>query len=108
MKRSDLVIEFRENHNERFLIPREISACEQEFPPGMFSGRRDIVLYTFIPFSKDADALRHDDASHSRSATVIRFKSVADGLSESISGWVNANAKKPDALSLFNEKASAY
>ncbi|THH09614.1 hypothetical protein EW145_g1895 [Phellinidium pouzarii] len=100
VKRHDFVIEFRENHTDRFIIPHEIVACQQDFPSGTLAGR-DIVLSTFAPFNQDKD----DTQPQSKTTVVIRLKRATNVLWESVWGWVNEDAKKPDALTIFCEKA---
>ena len=55
VKDPDLIIEFNETRGEKFRIPREIVACEQEITQ---SRQRDIVMYTFVPFVNDDAAYK--------------------------------------------------
>ncbi|EJD03633.1 uncharacterized protein FOMMEDRAFT_27563 [Fomitiporia mediterranea MF3/22] len=104
-KKSALVLEFRENHTERFIVPREIIACEQEIP-NTETFRKDIVFYTFVPFLNDEAKFKAFLASNKADGTpsVIRFLGVSDALWESIRNWVNEEAKRSDAWESFYDK----
>lgn len=99
-------MEFRENHTERFLVPREIVACEQEIPSSAQTFRKDIVLYTFVPFLNDEIKFKAGTAISGRTPAVIRFLNVSDAIWETIRGWVNEEAKRTDAWDSFYDKAS--
>ncbi|KAL5494945.1 hypothetical protein ACEPAI_407 [Sanghuangporus weigelae] len=105
-KKHDLILEFRENHIERFLVPREIVACEQEIQPSQ-TFRKDIVLYTFVPFLNNEIKFKSGSSTSSRTPTVIRFLNVSDAIWETIRGWVNEEAKRTDAWDSFYDKTEA-
>ncbi|OCB87909.1 hypothetical protein A7U60_g5046 [Sanghuangporus baumii] len=106
-KKHDLILEFRENHTERFLVPREIVACEQEIQPSQ-TFRKDIVLYTFVPFLNDEIKFRASSSTSSRTPTVIRFLNVSDAIWETIRGWSCENEfpMKPIRPSVSSETTS--
>ncbi|KAI5121171.1 hypothetical protein M0805_007168 [Coniferiporia weirii] len=106
VKKPDFIIEFRENHNDRFVLPQEIVACEQAYPPGSLTGRRDIILYTFVPFINTKVGHEVGPQAPSGTATRIRIRNATDALWESIWSWVNDAAKEPNARSVFYEKES--
>lgn len=104
VKDPDLIIEFNETRGEKFRIPREIVACEQEITQ---SRQRDIVMYTFVPFvNDDAVFKKAHKVPKSSTQTVIRLRNASHPLWECIRGWVNEESKKADAWDYFFDKVS--
>ena len=102
VKDPDLIIEFNETRGEKFRIPREIVACEQEITQ---SRKRDIVMYTFVPFVNDDAAYKKAHKMPKTSTqTVIRLRNASHPLWECIRGWVNEESKKADAWDNFFDK----
>jgi hypothetical protein len=104
VKQPDLIVEFTESRGEKFLIPREITSCEQEICQE--SPERDIVLYTFVPFLNDEAAFQRAKKEHRKSSTptVIRLRNATYSLWECIKGWVNEDAKILEAWHVFSDK----
>lgn len=98
VKKSDLLIEFRENQVERLLIPHDIAFGERNPLPNACSGRSDMDLGMFIPL----------DDSHGENAierpAILRLRKVPSTLSDTIWYWLSENARMADAKLAFQRK----
>ena len=105
IKQSDLILEFRENYNDRFIVPREILACETET---MAPGRADIVMYSTVPFKRrTTEDTNKSEAENEQTPVAIRLLSVPHVLSLFVKAWVNEDAKAEGAWDKFYDKVSS-
>ncbi len=98
VKKSDLLIEFRENQVERLLIPHDIAFGERNPLPNACSGRSDMDLGMFIPLNDS-----HGENAIERPA-ILRLRKAPSTLSDTIWYWLSENARKADAKLAFQRK----
>ena len=96
VKKSDLLIEFRENQTERFLVPQDILFGERI--PSACSGRHDMELGFFVPWGDSPG----EDASPRPAILLLRKAPIA--LSDMIWNWLSDGARRRGAKQAFQQK----
>ena len=99
-KSTDIVLEFRENATERFILPREIEVCKRHCQGPDSTGTFDVILYSFVPFGEST-------SGNSKNPLVLRLIMASDSLWGSISRWVNPEAKLEHAQQVYKDKVCA-
>lgn len=101
VKKSDLLIEFRENQIDRLLIPHDIAFGERIHLSNASSGRYDMDMGMFVPLddSRGENALERP--------AILRLRKMPSTLSDAIWSWLSEDTRKPEAKLAFQQKVGA-